>query len=549
MTPGWQVEALIELVRLRYEAWTDFEHPPFVADEIEYKQKAVAQATEWLSQAELERLIANEAFDTFLERLDKLAKATNLLFLRVPSHGDTAILHTPHLDKATFCTQFRNLLYADRPSPDRLQSFSDYLAAHKLPNKWPFPTYFLFLCHPNREIFVKPRTAAWFLKFMGQAQPVIAPPDADIYTALRQQAHTIKNDLTPYGVHDMVDVQSMIWVGYREAKARIGRLDPKSQVELDVPGKTTYEVTPRHALLAESDKVYKEKTEGILAQIIKNPTYELTKCAAETGFAAADLERWVRAIARKGQAVFYGPPGTGKTFLAERLAQHLVGGGDGLVELVQFHPAYAYEDFMQGIRPLMGDDDSLRYEVVDGRFYTFCQSAKKRSGICTLIIDEINRANVAAVFGELMYLLEYRDKDISLSGGGRFSIPSNVRILATMNTADRSIALVDHALRRRFAFIHLSPNYDLLRHYHQNTNYDPTTLIRVLDRLNKQISDPHYQLGTSYFMHSNLADQLEDIWRMEVEPYLEEYFFDQTNQIEAFRWQKIEKEIGDSPNL
>ena len=549
MTPGWQVEALIELVRLRYEAWTDFDHPPFVADEIEYKQKAVAQAAEWLNQTELDHFIAAEEFDTFLERLDKLAKMTNLLFLRMPSQGDTAVLHAvsqpPALDKATFCTQFRNLLYADRPTPDRLQTFSNYLTAHNLPNKWPFPTYFLFLCHPDEEMFVKPHAAAWFLKFMGEPTAVNAPPTAATYVAMRTHAHTIYNDLLPYGVHDMVDVQSMIWVGYREAKDRIGRLDPKGQIELDVPGKTTYEVTPRYAMMAESDEEYKEKIEDNLAKENKNPPYDLKSCTAETGYDETDLTRWVRAIERKGQAVFYGPPGTGKTYLAERLARHLIGGGDGFTELVQFHPAYAYEDFMQGIRPLMGDDGSLRYEMINGRFYTFCQAARQRSDTCVLIIDEINRANVAGVFGELMYLLEYRDKAISLSGGGNFSIPSNVRILATMNTADRSIALVDHALRRRFAFIHLPPNYDLLRHYHQNTDYDPTPLIRLLDRLNKQINDPHYQLGTSFFMLPNLADQLEDIWRMEVEPYLEEYFFDQTNQIEAFRWQKIKKEIGD----
>jgi 5-methylcytosine-specific restriction protein B len=150
---------------------------------------------------------------------------------------------------------------------------------------------------------------------------------------------------------------------------------------------------------------------------------------------------------------------------------------------------------------------------------------------------------VAGVFGELMYLLEYRDQAIALSAGGQFRIPSNVRILATMNTADRSIALVDHALRRRFAFIHLPPNYELLRHYHQNTGYDPTNLIRLLDRLNKQINDPHYVLGTSFFMRPDIADQLEDIWRMEIEPYLEEHFFDQATQLEAFRWQTIAKEI------
>src|SRR5690606_31193687 len=139
------------------------------------------------------------------------------------------------------------------------------------------------------------------------------------------------------------------------------------------------------------------------------------------------------------------PPGTGKTYLAQRLARFLIGTGDGFVDLVQFHPAYAYEDFIQGIRPVAQPDGSLSYEMTPGRFLQFCAEARRREGPCVLIIDEINRANLSRVFGELMYLLEYRDQEIPLAGGGVFSIPTNVRLLGTMNTADRSVALVDHA--------------------------------------------------------------------------------------------------------
>ncbi len=534
MSSGWQVDALIELVRLRYEDWSDFEYPLFVADEIEYKQKAVAQAADWLSQAELDRLIGTGDVDIILERINKIAKMTNLMFVRMPKQGDTAVLHTPDLDKATFCTQFRNLLHADRPSLDRLQTFSNYLTSQNLPNKWPFPTYFLFLCDPQNEIFVKPRTAVWFLKFMGKPEPVSAPPSADTYANILKQIGILKEAFATYGLRDQVDLQSIIWIGYREAKARIGRLDMKGQIDLDVPRTnletvpTSYEITPQTAVLRETSMPHQP-----------NPEHSLEQIHSETGFTTDDLSRWLRAIERKKQVVFYGPPGTGKTFIAQHLARHLIGGGDGFTELVQFHPAYAYEDFMQGIRPFTQADGTLGYEMKDGRFLQFCQKAQERSDLCILVVDEINRANLASVFGELMYLLEYRNEAIQLAGGGNFSIPDNVRILATMNTADRSIALVDHALRRRFAFIHLAPNYDLLRHYHQQTDYDPSPLISILDRLNKQINDPHYQLGTTFFMHPNLANQLQDIWQMEVEPYLEEYFFDQPDQIDTFRWQKL----------
>jgi len=278
---------------------------------------------------------------------------------------------------------------------------------------------------------------------------------------------------------------------------------------------------------------------------ITNPPYPLAQLAADTGLPEAALTRWLRAIERKKQVVLYGPPGTGKTFVAERLARHLIADGDGFTEFVQFHPAYAYEDFMQGLRPQALPGGGLDYPLTPGRFLTFCDQAKTRQGICVLIIDEINRANLARVFGELMVLLEYRDKTIPLAGGGQLSVPQNVRLIGTMNTADRSIALVDHALRRRFAFIALHPNFDILRHYHHQyqTTFPIERLITVLSRLNRRIGDPHFEIGITYFLLPQLRDDIEDIWRMEIEPYLEEFFFDQPDSVDEFRWEQVGGEI------
>lgn len=273
------------------------------------------------------------------------------------------------------------------------------------------------------------------------------------------------------------------------------------------------------------------------------PEYPLAECAKESGFDEENLARWVRAIERKGQAILYGPPGTGKTYVAEQLAQHLFGGGDGFCDLIQFHPAYAYEDFIQGLRPQAREGGGLDYPLVPGRFLEFCAKAAQRKGRCVLIIDEINRANLARVFGELMYLLEYRDREIPLAGGRRFSIPGNVRIIGTMNTADRSIALVDHALRRRFAFLSLYPNYGVLRRYHRHTGFSVEGLIRKLEDLNKHIGDPHYYVGITFFLRERLASELPDIWKMEIEPYLEEYFFDQPGSVAKFRWSEIASQV------
>ena len=253
----------------------------------------------------------------------------------------------------------------------------------------------------------------------------------------------------------------------------------------------------------------------------------------------------MRAIERKQQAILYGPPGTGKTYLAEKLAQHLVGGGDGFVELVQFHPAYAYEDFIQGLRPQGRPVGGLDYPLVPGRCLELCRRARACRDRCVLIIDEINRANLARVFGELMYLLEYRDREIPLAGGGVLRIPANVRLIGTMNTADRSIALVDHALRRRFAFIALYPDYDVLRRFHQHsqTGFPVEGLIDTLIRVNREISDSHYAVGITFFLHENLTEEIEDIWRLEIEPYMEEYFFDQPEKVEEFRWDVIKSRV------
>lgn len=162
-----------------------------------------------------------------------------------------------------------------------------------------------------------------------------------------------------------------------------------------------------------------------------------------------------------------------------------------------------------------------------------------------LIIDEINRANLARVFGELMYLLEYRDQDVPLAGGSRLRIPANVRLIGTMNTADRSIALVDHALRRRFAFLALYPHFDALRDFHRrhSTDYPVEKLILVLNRLNSAIHDRHYHVGITYFLRQALAIEIADIWRMEIEPYLDEYFFDQPDKADAFRWERVQTDL------
>ena len=158
------------------------------------------------------------------------------------------------------------------------------------------------------------------------------------------------------------------------------------------------------------------------------------------------------------QIIFQGPPGTGKTYVAQKLAECLAESPDR-VTIVQFHPSYAYEDFVQGLRPTL-DQGQASFELSKGPLLEAAKRAKEEPDAKHfLIIDEINRGNLAKVFGELYFLLEYRDKKIRLQYEPKtFGLPANLYIIGTMNTADRSIALIDLALRRRFYFVSFDPH-------------------------------------------------------------------------------------------
>lgn len=278
------------------------------------------------------------------------------------------------------------------------------------------------------------------------------------------------------------------------------------------------------------------------APVERQPRYTLADFVADTAYPEATVRGWHGRLHRKQQVIFQGPPGTGKTFVVERLARLLVSETPGFWDVVQFHPSYGYEDFMQGIRPRIVAGQ-LTYELESGRFLDFCQRAAKvaDSAPCVLIIDEVNRADLARAFGELMYLLEYRDKEIALASGTPFRIPSNVYLIGTMNTADRSIALVDHALRRRFSFIHLGPDYSVLAAHLARHGLPADGLVTTLAAINKIIDDRNYEIGVSFFMKDgpHLKAALAEIWRGEIEPYLEEYFYDQPAKVDAFRWDTL----------
>jgi 5-methylcytosine-specific restriction protein B len=276
------------------------------------------------------------------------------------------------------------------------------------------------------------------------------------------------------------------------------------------------------------------------------------EAAADLLMDRTELQKVAELLWERKQVIFYGPPGTGKTYLAKTLARHL--SEDGAVRLVQFHPSYTYEDFFEGFRPKSpeGGTGALMYELKPGPFRLFAETAKANPTTpYILIIDEINRANLAKVFGELYFLLEYRDEAISLqySPKEEFTLPPNLYIIGTMNTSDRSVARIDSAMRRRFAFIEIDPRIPpvqgLLSRWLAK-NELPSEGGRLLDALNDRLADADAAIGPSYLMRTSIyerPDGLERVWQYEIMPLLEDLFYGETALSDKYGLESLRRAI------
>ena len=268
--------------------------------------------------------------------------------------------------------------------------------------------------------------------------------------------------------------------------------------------------------------------------------------------------------------ILYGPPGTGKTYKTaiyavticdgEAAAEKLLKAGyshimerytelkeQGRIGFTTFHQSYGYEDFVDSIRPVLdGDSAQLGYEKKPGIFREFCENARKKKKPCVFIIDEINRGNIAKIFGELITLIEESKRDVASvilpNSREEFSVPSNVYLIGTMNTADRSIAMMDTALRRRFCFEEIQPSTQALREMKADKvfcdpdeNGNPVTIdvAAMLDVINRRIEvlhDREHTIGHAYFTgltgENATFENLQKIFKKSVLPLLQEYFFD-----------------------
>ena len=276
--------------------------------------------------------------------------------------------------------------------------------------------------------------------------------------------------------------------------------------------------------------------------------------------------------------IFYGPPGTGKTYTTAKRAveickneseEDLIDYSEIMkkynelkesnrIEFITFHQSYGYEEFIEGIKPVISNEDyeseeengqEIKYEIVDGIFKKFCDEARKaqdkENNEYVFIIDEINRGNISKIFGELITLIETTKRSgkkecISTKlpySNEEFTVPDNVYIIGTMNTADRSIALMDTALRRRFKFEEMLPNYDLLKDVFvedEGVKVNIGAMLKVMNERIEYIYDREHTIGHAVFLElkeNNNIDKLENIFKKSVIPLLQEYFYEDYEKI------------------
>ena len=308
--------------------------------------------------------------------------------------------------------------------------------------------------------------------------------------------------------------------------------------------KTLTDITSYTDYVEKLNALFEDESAEDVEEVSKNyPVYTEDDFLDEVFMAEEEYSKLVGILKAKKNVILQGAPGVGKTFAAKRLAYSVMGVKDiDRVMMVQFHQSYSYEDFIMGFRP-----STTGFELKKGAFYNFCKKAEIDSdNDYFFIIDEINRGNLSKIFGELFMLIENDKRGIELQllySDEKFAVPANVYIIGMMNTADRSLAMLDYALRRRFAFFEIKPGFetDGFREYKMSLDNDKfNKLINCVENLNSVIASDEslgegFCIGHSYFCNFE-ADKIDNeclygIVEYELIPLLKEYWFDEPTKV------------------
>lgn len=318
--------------------------------------------------------------------------------------------------------------------------------------------------------------------------------------------------------------------------------------------KTLTDITPYTGYVAKLEALFVDD-EGSLPETpqAEFPPYGKDDFLSEVYLPESEYDKLALLVKTKRNVILQGAPGVGKTFMAKRLAYSMMGERNAdRVKLVQFHQSYSYEDFIMGYRP-----SQEGFELKTGAFYDFCKRAEEDTGNdYFFIIDEINRGNLSKIFGELFMLIEADKRGYPLQllySDELFSVPSNLYIIGMMNTADRSLAMIDYALRRRFAFYEIEPAFSSegFRAYQEGIGSDRFDgLVRCIEQLNDAIGRDDslgrgFRIGHSYLcgMEEASFELLEQVVDFEIVPLLEEYWFDEPGKVRDWK-SRLKAAIG-----
>lgn len=358
--------------------------------------------------------------------------------------------------------------------------------------------------------------------------------------------------------------QYLVWAGYIDSSERgIWTLtDSGKAVDMTEEFATN--------IYLEQNKRLNKKNKSILSNDEKDSLhdeeenkefepYDENDFLSEVFISQEKYETMVGLLKRKKNIIIQGAPGVGKSFAAKRLAYSIIGEKNtSRVKLVQFHQSYSYEDFIVGFRP--SEKENVQFEKKYGVFYEFCKKAiDDIENEYFFIIDEINRGNLSKIFGELLLLIEHdkRGKEHKIQllySKEDFYVPENFYIIGMMNTADRSLAMIDYALRRRFSFVEFEPAFESdgfknLKNEIANEKYN--RLIKEVENLNEEIAadaslGKGFRIGHSYFVPNEIRDVdaqwLSDIVQFDIVPLLEEYWFDESEKVNSWKT-RLEKAV------